>query len=245
MPPERGPETSTLPPPETEPARPAVRQRGADLLAEALIAAGVDTLFGVPGDTGVAFYDALYARQDRLRHVLARGERHAGAMADPYARIRNRGGVVEVSSGGGTTYVIGSLGEASAAGVPVLVLTSDIHRASRGTGALTEIDQVALFAAVTKWHVVVDRAADTPGAVGEAVSAAVSGRPGPVVVIVPEDVLDARVSPRPVLAAADATTGPATRPAAAADEVRAAALMLTRAGRPVIIAGSGVHSSMA
>jgi acetolactate synthase-1/2/3 large subunit len=245
MSPEPGPDGPTPPQPAPVPAEPVSQLKGADLLAEALIAVGVDTLFGVPGDTGVAFYDALYARQDRLRHVLARDERHAGAMADAYARIRNRVGVVEVSSGGGTTYVIGSLGEASAAGVPVLVVTSDIHRGSRGTGALTEIDQVALFAAVTKWHVVVDRADDIPGAVRAAVTAAVSGRPGPVVVIVPEDVLDARVSPRPLLATADATAGPATRPAAAADDVRAAALMLTRAGRPVIIAGSGVHSSMA
>ena len=235
---------TTLPQPMTVPAGSA-RLRGADLLAEALIAAGIDTLFGVPGDTGVAFYDALYARQDRLRHVLARDERHAGAMADAYARIRNRVGVVEVSSGGGTTYVIGSLGEASAAGVPVLVVASDIHRSSRGTGALTEIDQVALFAAVTKWHAVLDRADDIPGAVRQAVTAAVSGRPGPVVVIVPEDVLDEPVTPRPLRAAADAAAVPACRTAAPGDAVRAAAIMLTRAVRPVIIAGSGVHSSLA
>src|SRR3984957_13847574 len=245
MPPERGPETSTLPPPETEPARPAVRQRGADLLAEALIAAGVDTLFGVPGDTGVAFYDALYSRQDRLRHILARDERHAGAMADTYARIRNRVGVVEVSSGGGTTYVIGSLGEASAAGVPVLVLTSDIHRASRGSGALTEIDQVALFSAVTKWHVVVDRAQDIPGAVRAALTAAVSGRPGPVVVIIPEDVLDEPAEPGPLSEVCDGTAVPASRAAAAVGDVAAAARMLTNARQPLIIAGSGVHSSQA
>ena len=242
---ETGHDVTSIPQPVTAPAEPGRRLRGADLLAEALIAAGVDTLFGVPGDTGVAFYDALYTRQDRLRHVLARDERHAGAMADAYARIRNRVGVVEVSSGGGTTYVVGSLGEASAAGVPVLVVASDIHRASRGTGALTEIDQVALFAAVTKWHVVVNRADDIPGAVTEAVAAAVSGRPGPVVVIVPEDVLDESVRPRPLQADANATAVPAARTAAAEDDVRAAARMLTRAVRPVIIAGSGVHSSLA
>ena len=236
---------STLPQPVTASAEPASRLRGAGLLAEALISAGIDTLFGVPGDTGVAFYDALYARQDRLRHVLARDERHAGAMADAYARIRNRVGVVEVSSGGGTTYVIGSLGEASAAGVPVLVITSDIHRASRGTGALTEIDQVALFAAVTKRQVVVNRALDIPGAVLEAVTAAVSGRPGPVVVIVPEDVLDETVTSPPLQAHAGAAAVPASRAPASEDDVRAAALMLTQAVRPVIIAGSGVHSSLA
>src|SRR5262245_11447857 len=139
--------------------------RGADLLAETLIAAGVDTIFGLPGDTGVVFYDALYSRADRLRHVLVRDERHAAAMADGYARVTNRVGVVEVSSGGGSTYVVGGLGEAAAAGVPVLLITSDIARVSRGTGALTEIDQVALFSAVTKWRQAVDRAADIPAAV--------------------------------------------------------------------------------
>jgi acetolactate synthase I/II/III large subunit len=242
---ETGHDVSTLPQPVTASAEPVSRLRGADLLAEGLISAGIDTLFGVPGDTGVAFYDALYARQDRLRHVLARDERHAGAMADAYARIRNRAGVVEVSSGGGSTYVVGSLGEASAAGVPVLVVTSDIHRASRGTGALTEIDQVALFAAVTKRQVVVNRADDIPGAVLEAVTAAVSGRPGPVVVIVPEDVLDETVTSPPLQTHADAAAVPASRAPASEDDVRAAALMLTQAVRPVIIAGSGVHSSLA
>jgi acetolactate synthase I/II/III large subunit len=245
MSPEQGQDVTALPQPAAAPAEPGGRLRGADVLAEALIGVGVDTLFGVPGDTGVVFYDALYARQDRLRHVLARDERHAGAMADAYARIRNRVGVVEVSSGGGTTYVIGSLGEASAAGVPVLVVTSDIHRGSRGTGALTEIDQVALFAAVTKWQVVVNRADDIPGAVRDAVATAVSGRPGPVAVIVPEDVLDEPVTPRPLRTDAAATAVPRSRAAAAGDDVRAAALLLTNAVRPVIIAGSGVHSSQA
>jgi acetolactate synthase I/II/III large subunit len=251
MPSETGHDVTTHPPAAPVAAERNARIRGADLLAEALISAGIDTLFGVPGDTGVVFYDALYARQDRLRHVLARDERHAGAMADAYARIRNRVGVVEVSSGGGTTYVIGSLGEASAAGVPVLVVTSDIHRASRGTGALTEIDQVALFAAVTKRQFVVDRAGDIPGAVLEAVTAAVSGRPGPVVVIVPEDVLDEPVTPSSLQAPAAETVSaevgavPASRVPATEEDVRATALMLARAVRPVIIAGSGVHSSLA
>jgi acetolactate synthase-1/2/3 large subunit len=229
----------------TSKTKPASRLRGADLLAEALIAAGIDTLFGVPGDTGIAFYDALHSRQDRLRHVLARDERHAGAMADAYARVRNRVGVVEVSSGGGTTYLVGGIGEASAAGVPVLVLASDIHRASRGTGALTEIDQVALFAAVTKWQTRVERAEDIPAAVREALAAATSSRPGPVAVIVPEDILDELVS-RPVLQTSyDATVVPRTRPVASIEDVSAAAHVLAAADRPVIIAGSGVHSSEA
>lgn len=98
-------------------------------------------------------------------------------MADAFARVTNRVGVVEVSSGGGTTYVVGGLGDAFASGLPVLLLTSDIHRSSRGTGALTEIDQVALFSAVTKQQIVVEQAADMPAAVAEALRTATSGRP--------------------------------------------------------------------
>jgi acetolactate synthase I/II/III large subunit len=218
--------------------------RGADLLADAVIAAGIDTIFGVPGDTGIIFYDALHSRSDRLRHVLARDERHAGAMADAYARVTNRVGAVEVSSGGGTTYLVGALGEASAAGVPILVLTSDIHRASRGTGALTEIDQLALFAAVTKWRTVVNCGADIPQAVQDALAAATSGRPGPVAVIVPEDVLDEPVHAVPLPTGA-ASVLPRHRPAAPPEVVAEAAGVLAAAQRPVIIAGSGVHTSQA
>ena len=111
--------------------------RGADLVVECLVRAGIQRLFGVPGDTGVVLYDALYHRTADITHVLARDERHAAAMADGYARASNTVGVVEVSSGGGTTYAVGGLGEAFASSVPVLLVTSDIHTASRGTGALT------------------------------------------------------------------------------------------------------------
>ena len=87
------------------------------------------------------FYDALYQRTDRIRHILARDERHAGFMADGYARWTNRVGCCEVSSGGGVDFLVSGLGEAYAASVPILAITSDIHRRSRGTSAITEIDQ--------------------------------------------------------------------------------------------------------
>lgn len=213
---------------------------GAAVLAESLIDEGVTTIFGVPGDTGVAFYDALYSRTDRLRHVLARDERHAVAMADAYARITNGVGVAEVSSGGGTTYAVGGLGESFASGIPVLLITSDIHRSSRGTGALTEIDQVALFSAVTKKTYVVDHAEDLPATVAEAIREARSGRPAPVAIILPEDVLDEEIDrhimvPRtpPVVPAADAVL------------IGEAVAHLAGAERPAIVAGSGVHSAEA
>ena len=219
--------------------------RGADLLCEALIAVGIDTLFGVPGDTGLILYDALFSRRDRLHHILARDERHAATMADTYARVTNRIGVVEVSSGGGSTYAVGGLGEAMASGIPVLVLTSDIHSESRDTGALTEIDHLVLFAAVTKWRQRIVRAGDIPAAVQAAVAAASDGRPGPVLLVLPEDVLDEKVCLTPPLDLTAATVGPARRPRADPSAVTRAAEVLSAADRPVIIAGSGVHTSMA
>lgn len=215
-------------------------RRGADVIVETLIAHGVTTLFGVPGDTGVVLYDALHAKADQIEHVLARDERHAAYMADGYARVTNRIGVVEVSSGGGTTYVVGGMGDAQASGVPVLLITSDIHAGSRNTGALTEIDQIALFTAVTKWRTMVERADDLPAAITEAIRQATSGRPGPVAVVVPENVLDeattVAVSPAPA-------TIPAERPAADTDAVARAAALLSEASRPAIVAGGGVHAS--
>jgi acetolactate synthase I/II/III large subunit len=194
-------------------------------------------MFGVPGDTGVALYDAL-ARQEQVRHVLARDERSAAYMADAYARVTNRLGVVEASSGGGVTYLVGGLGEAYAASVPVLVITSDIHRSSRGSGALTEIDQVALFAAVTKRQWRIERAGDIPGVQAVAIREALSGRPGPVSVIVPEDVLTE--SGGDDVAMPPARLG-GERPEADPEPLAQAAEWLTTAMRPAMVLGSGVH----
>ena len=152
--------------------------RGADILAECLIDAGIDLIFGVPGDTGVVFYDALYQRTDQIRHILARDERHAGFMADGYARWTNRVGCCEVSSGGGVDFLVSGLGEAYAASVPILAITSDIHRRSRGTGAITEIDQEQLFSAVTNLAMTIESAAQIPDIIRVLLQAATTGRPG-------------------------------------------------------------------
>lgn len=221
----------------------------ADLLVECLIRSGITTIFGLPGDTGVDLYDALYRRTSEIQHVLTRDERHAAAMADAFARASGTVGVVEVSSGGGTTYVVGGLGEAFAASVPLLLITSDIHRASRNSGALTEIDQVTLFSAVTKWRTVVEDPCDLPDLVREALSQATSGRPGPVALIVPEDVLAGHVQVD--IGAFDRPDGralielPRERPRADEALVHRAAAVLAAARRPAILAGSGVHASRA
>jgi len=242
--------TSSVGEPDTRdsvPGIPVLGRTGADLLVDCLVRAGVSTIFGLPGDTGVDFYDALYRREGAIRHVLVRDERHAAFMADAYARVTDSVGVVEVSSGGGSTYLIGGLGESYAASVPVLVIISDIGAMSRGTGALTEIDQLALFSAVTKWQLVVESTESLPSNVAEALRQATTGRPAPVVLIIPENVLVAELLAEPTDAdfSPDAILVPRERPGADPAAVWLAAEVLAAAERPAIVAGSGVHSSRA
>ncbi len=164
---------------------------GAAILVESLCRAGVRTLFGVPGDTGVGLYDALYRATDRIRHILARDERHAATMADVYARRTKRSGVIEASSGGGAMYLVSGLGEPYAASVPMLVITSDIHRRSRGTAAITEDGSGSIIH--RRYQVACGGGGcggDLPRLVTEALTAATSGRPGPVSLIFPEDVFE-------------------------------------------------------
>ncbi len=213
---------------------------GADILVECMARAGITTIFGVPGDTGVSLYDALARTSGHVSHVLANDERGAAFMADAYARRTNGLGVVEVSSGGGVTFVIGGLGEAYAASIPVLIVTSDISRVSRGTGALTEIDQIQLFKAVTKWQGRAESVAEIPVLFEQAVKAALSDRPAPVVLIVPEDLLDERAESRIPNVLCQL---PLERSPAPTHLVEGVAKGLMRAKRPAIVAGSGVHLS--
>src|SRR4051794_4812572 len=118
----------------------AVPRTGAELLVAALLGHDISVLFGVPGDTGVAFYDVLSRRTSDIRHVLARDERHAAYMADAYARTTRRVGVCEAGSGAGAVYLASGLAEAFASGIPVLAITTDNHHRSRDTAAISEID---------------------------------------------------------------------------------------------------------
>lgn len=223
---------------ETQPAP----RTGAELLVESLIGHGIEMIFGVPGDTGVNLYDALSRRTAALHHVLARDERHAGYMADGYARTSGRIAVCEASSGAGAVYLASGLAESYASSIPMLVVTTDIHRSSRGSNAITEIDQSALFAAVTKWCRTAERATDIPDLVEEAVRQAVTGRPAPVALVFPEDVLDEHAD---ALASSGSSHFPRHRMAAPSASIARAASVLGSASKPVVLAGGGIHTSQA
>src|SRR5262245_642989 len=123
---------------------------GARALVDVLVESGVEHIFGLPGDTGMALYDALNDVRDRVTHVMTRDERSASFMADVYARACGRLGVCEGPSGGGATYIVPGVAEAHGSAIPLLCLTSDTPVNQQGRGEVTELDQEALVRPVTR-----------------------------------------------------------------------------------------------
>ena len=149
---------------------------------------GVEVIFGLCGDTSLPFYDALARLDHGMTHVLTRDERSAAYMADSYAKITGKVGVCEGPSGGGATYILPGVVEANESSIPILAITSDISVSSRGRFTLTELDQKALFAPLTKWNTVIDRGVDIPRAIRAAFNAMTSGTPGASHIGLPFDV---------------------------------------------------------
>ena len=169
------------------------RMTGAEAMVRMLQAYGVRHMFGLCGDTTLPLYDALSRLDHGITHFLTRDERHAGYMADAYARVTGRPGVCEGPSGGGATYILPGLVEANDSSVPILAITTDVSTASRGRYLLTELDQVALFRPVTKWNATLDSADALPGQMRKAFRAMTTGRPGAVHLALPFDTQKAPV----------------------------------------------------
>src|ERR687886_1853417 len=118
---------------------------GAEAAVRMLQLYGVRYIFGLCGDTSLPFYDALFKLEHGITHILTRDERSAAYMADGYARVTGRVGVCEGPSGGGATYILPGVVEASESSIPILAVTTDVSVGARGRFTLTELDQEALF----------------------------------------------------------------------------------------------------
>jgi len=204
-----------------------------------LEAHGVTDMFGLCGDTTLPFYDALARLDHPINHILTRDERHAGYMADGYARVTGKPGVCEGPSGGGATYILPGVVEANESSVPILAITTDVATTSRGRYPLTELDQVALYRPLTKWNASLDDAARLPAMVRQAFRAMTTGRPGAVHLALPFDTQKAPVDAGEIWADARHQSFPAERAAADPDAVREAADMLAHARAAVIVCGGG------
>lgn len=217
---------------------------GAEAVIRSLEAADVECVFGVCGDTSIGLYRALAEADHDLEHVLARDERGAAYMADAYARLSDRPGVCEAPSGGGATYLLPGLAEATDSGVPLVALNTNVPVRHRGRGVLTELDQGRLFDVPTKWNAVVDSADQIPRMVRQAFRRATTGKPGAAHLSLPIDVLDGETGER-VYADEQTTRYPAHRTRPEEASVDRAVELVAASDRPVIVAGGGVHSSRA
>lgn len=212
---------------------------GAQLAIEALEAHGVETVFGIPGVHTLALYDALHSSS--IRHVLARHEQGVGFMADGYARATGKPGVAVVITGPGVTNIATAIGEAYTDSSPVLVISSNVESPYLDDmrGNLHDLkDQMSVMRAVTKWNARITDAGEVQGIMSEAFERLGSGRPLPVHIEIPLDVLDQT-----------ADTDPAQHePFSASPELSEGKLanaveLLASSKRPLIYAGGGAVSS--
>ncbi len=216
------------------------RLNGAEAFVRMLRLYGVEVIFGLCGDTSLPLYDALARLDHGITHVLTRDERSAAYMADAYAKITGKVGVCEGPSGGGATYILPGVVEANESSIPVLAITSDISVSSRGRFTLTELDQKALFAPLTKWNEVVDRAEDIPRTLRDAFSAMTSGTPGAAHIGLPFDVQNEPVDEDEIWANEGFGRYPTTRIAPDPEHIERAAEIIGDAKAPLFICGGGV-----
>ncbi|MGF1462701.1 MAG: acetolactate synthase 2 catalytic subunit [Maricaulaceae bacterium] len=208
--------------------------RGADLVVAALEAQGVDTVFGYPGGAIMPVYDAL--AHSSLRHILTRHEQGAAIAAEGYARSSGRVGVCLATSGPGATTLVTGLADAFLDSVPVVALTGQVPSALMGTDAFQEVDIFGVTLPVVKHSFVVRRTEDVLDIIAEAFEIAADGRPGPVLVDLPKDLMAAIVEHPP----APVRPQPAIR-AGACSDMAAAETLIREARKPLLYIGGGVQ----
>jgi acetolactate synthase I/II/III large subunit len=222
----------------TQAAQPAPEmQAGAEVLLRALKDQGVEVIFGYPGGAVLPIYDAIF-QQNAIRHILVRHEQAAVHAAEGYARSTGRVGVVLVTSGPGATNAVTGLLDALMDSVPIVCLTGQVPTHLIGNDAFQEADTTGITRPATKHNYLVKRAEDLARVVHEAFYVARSGRPGPVVIDLPKDILIGKAPYQPAPTTRHRSYRPQTEPDAG--QIARAVAMLKAAKRPVIYSGGGV-----
>ncbi|MGH2506622.1 MAG: biosynthetic-type acetolactate synthase large subunit [Ktedonobacteraceae bacterium] len=234
--------TSTLRSNESEEAH---ELSGSHILCEALIRAGVELLYGYPGGAIMPFYDALTS-YPTLHHVLVRHEQAAAHAADGYARATGKAGVCVATSGPGATNLVTGLATAFMDSTPLVAITGQVARHFIGRDAFQETDILGVTQAITKHSVLVEHIEDLADIVYEAFQLAQGGRPGPVLIDIPKDVLLAKMHYRPSPLVSSLEHFRATRKTQPEPEaIMQAAQLIAQAHKPVIMSGHGVILSHA
>ncbi len=227
-----------------------MKMNGGQALIRALEMEGVEVLFGLPGGAILPVYDPLI--DSPIRHVLVRHEQGAGHMAEGFAHATGRPGVAMVTSGPAATNIVTPLCDAYMDSVPMVCITGQVPSTAIGTDAFQECDTVGITRSVTKHNELVTNAADIPMIIRQAFYLATTGRPGPVLVDIPKDIVDP-MNPRSAMEwywptdAEVAESLPGYKPTTKGHplKIREAAELINRSVRPVLYAGGGILKARA
>jgi acetolactate synthase-1/2/3 large subunit len=217
-----------------------MRITGAQALVRSLEAEGVEVLFGYPGGVALPIFDALYESKT-VRSVLPRHEQGAVHMADGYARVTGKPGVVLVTSGPGATNTVTGIANAYMDSIPLVVFTAQVATTVIGTDAFQESDITGITIPITKHNYLVKNVDDLPEVIKEAFHIATTGRPGPVLIDVPVDVSRAELNFRYPETVNLSGYKPTFK--GHAKQIKQAAGMIGKARKPLLYAGGGVLAS--
>jgi acetolactate synthase-1/2/3 large subunit len=221
-------------------------QPGADVLTKLLLAYKASTIFGVPGGQTLSFYDSIADHAPEIRHILARDEKAGGLMAVGFSRVSFHPGLCDATVGPGAANLLPAVAEAYTGSVSMIAITSNVTTESMGKGASQELDHFALFRPFIKMSLRPKNVEDIPRTVSHAFKVATSGRPGPVHLDLPQDILESKTEePLPVQAEQEYATYPSYRPRPQITSTARARDLILQSSRPIILAGGGTIISQA
>jgi acetolactate synthase-1/2/3 large subunit len=212
------------------------KMNGAQSLVNALEAAGVDVMFGIPGGAILPAYDPIF--DSKIRHILVRHEQGAGHAATGYAQATGRVGVCIATSGPGATNLVTPLADAQMDSVPIVAITGQVPSAAIGTDAFQEADIRGVTMPVTKHNYLITDPADIPRAIAEAFHIASTGRPGAVLVDIAKDALQKETTFNYPKNVSLAGYNPVVEPKS--ESISDAAALITQSKKPVLYVGGGV-----
>lgn len=213
-------------------------KNGAEILIDALVEQGVDTIFGYPGGAVLNIYDALYKNSDRIRHILTAHEQGAAHAADGYARATGKVGVCLATSGPGATNLVTGIATAYMDSIPMVAITGNVGTSLIGRDSFQEVYIAGITMPITKHNFVVRDVEDLADTVRDAFRIAASGRPGPVLIDIPKDITAAKCEFIPKGKVEINETYEISD-----EELQTVADMIAVSERPMIYYGGGVETS--
>lgn len=213
-------------------------KNGAEILIDALVEQGVDTIFGYPGGAVLNIYDALYKNSDRIRHILTAHEQGAAHAADGYARVTGKVGVCLATSGPGATNLVTGIATAYMDSIPMVAITGNVGTSLIGRDSFQEVYIAGITMPITKHNFVVRDVEELADTVRDAFRIAASGRPGPVLIDIPKDITAAKCEFIPKGKVEINETYEISD-----EELQTVADMIAASERPMIYYGGGVETS--